>query len=167
MNPVSLIRQFIKGLLKENEPYQIGLAVAFGMVIGIIPKDNLTAQLILIISLCFKTNIPMLLVSIFLFSSLSFITDPLTDKIGYFILTLDSLKPLFTKLYNTPVLPWTGFNNTVLMGGFITGIILFWPVYRCGKRFGNFYKNRLATKISNSKFIKVIKASWLFEWYFK
>ncbi|MEF3279881.1 MAG: TIGR03546 family protein [Elusimicrobiota bacterium] len=166
MNPISIIRQFIKGLLKDNEPYQIGLAVAFGLIIGVIPKNNITAQLIFIIAVSTKANIPFLILSIFFFSSFSLITDILTDKIGYFILTREFLNAFFTKMYNTPFIPWTDFNNTVVMGGVIVGIVVFFPVYLLGKKFGAYYKEKLANKISNLKFIKMLKASWLFEWYF-
>ncbi len=167
MNPVALLRQFIKGLLKENEPYQIALGIAFGFVIGIIPKDNLTAQFLFIIALSTKVNVGFLIVSIFVFSCLSPLTDLVTDKLGYFILTQKSLEDFFTKLYNTPFIPWTDFNNTVVMGGFVTGLILFFPVYMISKRFALFYNLKLKEKISSSKIVKFLKASWLFEWYFK
>lgn len=167
MNPLSIIRQFVKGLLKENEPYQIALGLSFGMMIGIIPKNNLTAQLLFIFALSTKANIPFLILSIFFFSSLAPISDIITDKIGYYILTLKSLEPFFTKIYNMPVIPWTDFNNTVVMGGLILGLSLFIPSYFLFKKFGNYYNLFLKNKISNSRFVKFLKASWLFEWYFK
>lgn len=167
MNPLSILRQFIKGLTKENEPYQIGLGIAFGFWIGIIPKNNLTAQLIFIFMMATKANIPFSIVTIFLFSFLSPVTDLISDPLGYFILTAKPLEGFFTKLYNMPVIPWTDFNNTVVMGGFIIGIILFYPVYLLGKKFGLYYNLKFKEKIGNSKLIKSLKASWLFDWYFK
>jgi len=167
MNPVSILRQLIKGLLSDNEDYQIALGISFGMIIGIIPKNNLCAQIIFIISLSTKANVPFLILSIFAFSLISPITDIITDKIGYFVLGIKSLEPFFTKLYNMAVIPWTDFNNTVVMGGVIFGIIMFYPVYLFSKKFGKFYNLKLREKISNLKIIKILKASWLFEWYFK
>ncbi len=156
MNPLGLIRQFVKGLLKENEPWQIGLGIAFGFAIGIIPKANLTAQLIFVLMMCTKANVPFAILSIFLFSTFSPITDKLTDPIGYAVLNLDFLYPLFLKLYNMPILPWTDFNNTVVLGGLISGTILFYPVYLIGKKFGELYKKTLREKMVNSKMAKFL-----------
>ena len=38
MNPLGLIRQFIKGLTTETEPPQIALGVAFGFLIGLLTR---------------------------------------------------------------------------------------------------------------------------------
>lgn len=167
MNPLTILRHFVIGLLKENEPYQIGLGIAFGFVIGIIPKNNLTAQLIFIIMMVTKANIPFAILTIFLFSSLSFIFDKITDPVGYFILTQNSLSDFFTKLYNMPIIPWTDFNNTIVLGGVVLGVLFFWPVYILGNRFGVFYSERFRDKIKNSKIVKLLKLSWLFEWSIK
>ncbi len=167
MNPLSIIRQFARGLLKENEPWQIGLGIAFGFAIGIIPKSNLTAQLLFLIMMCTKANVPFAFISIFFFSSIYPITDAITDPLGYFILNLDFLSGFFTKIYNMPVLPWTDFNNTVVAGGLIMGTILFYPVYLAGRTFGIYYEKKFKEKISNSKLFKSLKASWVLDWYFK
>lgn len=167
MNPFNLIRQFIKGLVKENEPWQIGLGIAFGFALGIIPKANLTAQLIFLLMMCTKANVPFAILSIFLFSAFSPIIDKATDPIGYAILNLDFLYPIFLKLYNMPILPWTDFNNTVVIGGLTLGILLFYPVYLIGKKFGEAYKKTLRGKIVNSKIAKVLSGNPLLSWYFR
>ena len=91
----------------------------------------------------------------------------MTDKIGYFILTLGSLKGFFTELYNMPIVPWTSFNNTVVMGGIILSIILFLPLYFLSLKIVSYYNIKLKDKILNLKIVKALKMSFLFEWYFK
>jgi len=167
MNPLTFLRYFIRGLTKDNEPKQIALAISFGIFIGIIPKNNLLVHILFILFLCFKINIPFFIISITFFSLISPLTDPLTDKIGYFILTLDSLKGFFTELYNMPIVPWTSFNNTVVMGGTILSIILFLPLYFFSLKVVSYYNIKLKDKILNSKIVKALKMSFLFEWYFK
>lgn len=167
MNPLSYLRWFIKGIVKENSPSAIALAIAFGFVIGIIPKSNLTAQSIFILAMVIRTNTGFLILSILIFSFISPVIDPLTDRIGYFILTLPSLNKVFNWMYNTPVIAWSDFNNTVVMGGVVVGLILFLPVYYYSKKFGVYYNSFLKEKIAKSRVSKVLKASWLFEWYFK
>lgn len=167
MNPLSILRQFFKGLTKENMPWQIGLGIAFGFALGIIPKNNLTAQIIFIAMMSTKANIPFAFVSTAFFSGLYFFTDKITDPLGYAVLNSEKLYPFFVKIYNMPIIPWTDFNNTTVLGGIILGLIFFFPVYLAGKKIGEFYNAKMKDKISNSKIVKAMKTSWAFEWYFR
>lgn len=167
MNPLGILRQFIKGLTSDTDPGQIGWGIALGFVIGLIPKANLTAQLLLVLLMALKVNIPFGLLTVFLVSFLNPLFDKATDPLGYALLTSDGLAPLWTALYNLPVVPWTGFNNTVLLGGLLLGAALLYPVYLAGRRFGAYYNGKLRERVMNSKFVKGLKASFLFDWYFK
>lgn len=167
MNPLVIIRQFVKGLVKDNEPYQIALALSFGFMLGIMPKNNLTAQFIFLIMMCSKANIPFAFGFTLFFTALAPFIDKITDPIGYSILNYGSFTPFFTSLYNMPIAPWTDFNNTVVLGSLILSIFLFYPIYLIGKRFGVFYNDKFRAKLANSKLIKSLKASWLFDWYFR
>ncbi len=167
MNPLSLIRQFIKGLTSDTDPVQIGWGIALGFFIGLLPKATLTAQALLILLMALRVNIPMAMIAMFAMMFVNPLLDKLTDPVGYYLLSSPALYPLWTKLYNAPVVPWTGFNNTVVPGGLIVGLILLAPVYMGGKRFGVYYNGKLKDKVTGSKFIKGLKASWLFDWYFK
>ncbi len=167
MNPLGILRQFVKGLTSDTDPSQIGWGIALGFVIGLIPKGNLTAQLLLLLLMALKVNIPFGLLTMFAVSFLNPLADRLTDPLGYALLTAGPLAPLWTALYNMPVAPWTGFNNTVLLGGLLAGAILFVPVYFAGRRFGVFYNEKLRDRVMNSKLVKGLKASFLFDWYFK
>lgn len=167
MNPLGLLRQFIKGLTSDTDPGQIGWGIAIGFVLGLIPKGNLTAQLLLVLLMMLKVNIPFGLLTMFAVSFVNPLADKLTDPLGYALLTADALNPLWTALYNMPVLPWTGFNNTVLLGGLVCGTALFFPVYLAGRRFGVFYNDKFRARVMNSRFVKGLKASFLFDWYFK
>jgi len=167
MNPLGLLRQFIQGLTSDTDPGQIGWGIALGFVIGLIPKANLTAQLLLVLLLALKVNIPFGLLTMFLTSLVNPLFDKLTDPLGYALLTADGLAPFWTRLYNMPVVPWTGFNNTVLLGGLLAGLVLLFPVYLLGRRFGVYYNEKFRERVVNSRFVKGLKASFLFDWYFK
>ena len=167
MNPLSVLRQFISGLTAETGPGQIAGGIAMGFLIGLLPKANLTAQLLLVLLMALRVNIPMALMAMLAMTFVNPLLDKLTGPIGYFILSAPPLAPLWTKLYNMPVAPWTGFNNTVLMGGLVFGLAFFIPVYLAGKKFGVYYNETFKEKIMSSKLVKAMKASWLFDWYFK
>ncbi|MCX7905649.1 MAG: TIGR03546 family protein [Elusimicrobiales bacterium] len=167
MNPIFLLRNFLNGILKEKNPYSVGLAFAFGFVLGIIPKNNLTAHLLFVFAFIFKTNIPFFFIATILFSSFSFITDRITDPLGYFILNLDYLSSFFSWMYNAPIIPWTDFNNTVVCGGMILGLFMFLPIYFCFKKLAEKYLIEVGLKLSHSRIVKILKLGWFFEWYFK
>ncbi|MDA8244159.1 MAG: TIGR03546 family protein [Elusimicrobia bacterium] len=167
MNPLALIRQFIKGLTAQTTPGQIGAGIAIGFLIGLLPKATLTAQLLIVVMMASKVNIPMAVLTALGVSLLNPLLDKVSDPIGYALLTAQALKPLWTKLYNTPVVPWTGFNNTVVPGGLVLGGLLLAPVYMAGKKFGVYYNEKFRDRVMNSKLVKGLKASFLFDWYFK
>ena len=167
MNPLALIRQFIKGLTAQTTPGQIGAGIAIGFLIGLMPKATLTAQLLIVVMMASKVNIPMAILTVFGVSLLNPLLDRVSDPIGYALLTAEVLKPFWTKLYNTPVMPWTGFNNTVVPGGLVLGGLLLAPVYIAGKRFGVYYNDKFRDRVMGSKFVKSLKVSVLFDWYFK
>lgn len=167
MNPIFIIRNFVKGVLKEKDPKSVGLAFAFGFILGLIPKNNLTAQIIFIFAFIFKTNIPFFFLSTIIFSYFSFLTDKITDPVGYFILTNKIFENFFVWMYNLPIVPWTDFNNTVVMGGIVVGIVLFYPVYLFSKNIAERYFIDLAKRLAENRIIKFLKISWIFEWYFK
>ena len=167
MNPIGLIRQFIRGLTSDTDPRQIGAGIALGFLIGLMPKATLTAQLLIVLLMATRVNIPMALLAAVAVSLANPLIDKLSDPIGYALLTSSALRPVWTKLYNMPVFPWTGFNNTVVPGGLVLGALLLTPVYFAGKRFGVFYNKQFRERMMNSKISKGLKASWLLEWYFK
>lgn len=167
MNPLGLLRQFIQGLTTETEPSQIAAGVAFGFLIGLLPKATLTVQLLLVLVMALRVNFPIALLFVALTTLVNPLLDKLTDPIGYALLTLPSLAPLWTNLYNMPVMPWTGFNNTVLLGGLIFGLAMFAPVYFAARRGAVVYNARFKARVMDSKIVKGLKRSWLFDWYFK
>lgn len=167
MNPISLLRQFVQGLTSDTDPRQIGAGIALGFLIGLMPKATLTAQLLIVLLMATRVNIPLGLLAALAVSLLNPLLDKVTDPVGYALLTSGALRPLWTKLYNMPIMPWTGFNNTVVPGGLAVGAALLAPVYFAGKRFGIYYNEKFRDRVLGSRLVKGIKASWLFDWYFK
>lgn len=167
MNPLSLLRQFFKGLTTETAPPQVAAGVALGFLIGLLPKATLTVQLLLVLVMALRVNFPIALLVIALTAPLNPLLDKLTDPLGYALLSAPALAPLWTSFYNMPVMPWTGFNNTVLLGGLVLGLAMFAPVYFAARSGARVYNDRYKDKVMNSKLVKGLKGSWLFDWYFK
>ncbi|MBU2493634.1 MAG: TIGR03546 family protein [Bacteroidetes bacterium] len=164
---LSFIRKFLKILAEGQTPKQIALGFALGSLIGLSPMLTLQGLLIWIIILILDVNISAAIVAVTLFKIIAFIFDPAFHAFGFFILTLEPFKDFFTTLYNVPVAPLTRFNNTLVMGSFISAVILFIPVYFSMKFFVIKYREKLHEKIIKWKIYKIIKQSSMFRYYEK
>jgi uncharacterized protein (TIGR03546 family) len=100
------------------------------MLIGLVPKGNLIALLLITLLFAIQVNRGSGLAAAFLFSWVGVLLDPLSHRVGWAILHIGALEPLFAWLSDVPIVPWTSFNNTVVMGSFVIGVFLFYPIYR-------------------------------------
>ncbi len=163
---LKFISKFIKVLRAGESPGLISAGFTMGFVVGLTPFWTLQNILILVIAILTKVNLSAAFFSIFLFSFVAYLFDPLFHNLGYFMLAqLEVLNGLWTALYNMPVAPFTRFYNTIVAGSLLTALILAFPVYVLGKKGIVSYRKKLGPKVENSKFIKAIKGSGLYKWY--
>jgi uncharacterized protein (TIGR03546 family) len=121
------------GFLKTHDsPRQLALGVAFGVVLGLIPKGNLLAVLVAMLFFSLRVNLQMGMLTGLIVSFFAALLDPVTERLGHGLLTAPPLQGIWTFFYNTPLVPWTGFNNTVVLGSFVLGWLLFYPAYCLG-----------------------------------
>lgn len=158
LRPVRLLAQ---AFTAENSPRQLAWGFALGAVIGLVPKGNLLAIALMTILSAARVNLAAGLLGAFLFSWCGMLLDPLSHRIGESLLTWETLTPLWTSLYNLPLVPWTHFNNTVVLGSLTIGLILLYPAYRCTEpAFA-----RLAPVLSQRvQKYRIARALWGAEW---
>ena len=103
-----------------------------------------------------------------MFSAVSYFLDPLANRVGYMLLVdARSLTPFWTWLYNQPLLPFTRFYNTLVMGSLVVGIILFIPLFIAVTRFIVYYRANLKQRVEAMQVIKLFKLSSIFQLYSK
>ena len=140
MNFISELWQAFTASVKGfDSPAQLALGVALGLVIGLLPKDSLLPYAIGLIALLSNANLLTLVISGILFSWVGPTADPLTHQIGGWLLTLGPLESVWVWLYQIPVVPWTRFNNTIVMGSLVLGLLLSVPIYSLSKHFFQAY----------------------------
>jgi len=59
-------------------------------------------------------------------------------------------------MYNMPFVPFTKFNNTLVMGGLVGGAVLWLPFFFLFMALIPLYRNHVAAKIRNSKIVNRI-----------
>ena len=118
-----------KLLSEHRTPQAIAAGASFGIVLGLIPKDNLVALgLLLAIAML---PIHHLIACAFATRGLliSPLSDPWVHAIGKQVLGMPLVGILVSQLYQWPLLPWTRLENTLVAGGLAVGITLWLPHY--------------------------------------
>jgi uncharacterized protein (TIGR03546 family) len=160
------IFKLIKVLNQDATPAQIAGGVALGAIVGLIPKLNLLALAICVIILLVRVNISMAMLATVLFAIVGALTDPVVEKLGYYLLTdIPSLTGFYTSLYNISIIPWTNFNNSLVLGNFVVGVLAFVPIFIVTRVGVIQYRKHLLEKIRKWKVMQIIKASKIYQLY--
>lgn len=123
------LRLLVRALVADNSPNQMAAGLALGLMIGLVPKGNLLAIGLMLLMGAVRVNLGVGMLTAFCVSWLGLLIDPLTHQIGGTLLRHPALQAVWTDCYSLPVLPWTKFNNTVVLGSFVLGIGLFLPAF--------------------------------------
>lgn len=127
LRPFRLLAQ---ALLLDATPAQLAWGLSLGMLIGLVPKGNLIAVCLMTLLCALRVNFAAGTLGIFVFTWVGMYLDPFSHRLGHSLLTHAALQGLWTALYDTNGIPWTAFNNTVVLGSTLIGLALLFPVYR-------------------------------------
>jgi uncharacterized protein (TIGR03546 family) len=126
-------------LLSQNRsPSAIAGGVACGMILGLLPKDNLLALLLVVLIAVLPLNQLLACVMAGVVTLLGSSTFFLVDWVGYQVLRQGIVSEVLASLYQLPLVPWLRLENTVVAGSVVVGALLWIPtyfvVYRTSKR---------------------------------
>jgi len=159
VDPLSILKSLIVMLQGEDDPSHIAAGFALGASLGLLPKGNLFAASFFLLFFFFRVEKGMALLSALLFTPLGYLVEPAAHRIGYELLAWAPLKPLWTLLYNLPIVPWTRFNNTVVLGELILGLLLYYPLYRATLHWVARHRADWKARVDRLAFVKAIKGS--------
>jgi uncharacterized protein (TIGR03546 family) len=163
---LKLISNFIKILREGQTPAQVAGGFALGSILGLSPMLTLQGLLVWLVILVLDVNLSAATLSLLVFSLIAFIFDPVFHHLGYFLLVnVESLKGVWTTIYNAPIAPLTRFNNTVVIGSFVCAVILFPLVYFGMKKFVVAYRTTVGARIEKMKIYQVVSKSWVVQTY--
>lgn len=126
-------KMLIAAIRGSDSPNQVAFGVALGMMIGLLPKDSLLAYFFGLFVFATSVNLLATSLSAFCFMWIAALCDPLSHQLGHFVLTYPSLQTTWLWLYEQPIVPWTRFNNTVVMGSLLVGLCCMYPVFLVSK----------------------------------
>ncbi|HDQ45750.1 MAG TPA: TIGR03546 family protein [bacterium] len=165
---LKILSKFIRVLRSAASPNQIAWGFALGAIAGLTPLNALHNLAVLILLIILNVNIAAAILALTIFSLIAWLFDPFFHTIGYAVLVqLSWLRPAWTDLYNAPVAPLTRFNNTVVMGGLLTSLVLLIPNYLLFRWFVIRYRESWNDRIRKWKVVQILKSSKIVRFYLK
>ncbi len=158
---------FLKLLNSDTGKNQIAAGVACGLILGFAPAFSLQTILVIAVLFFFRIQIGAATIFAFFFSFVAWIVDPLSHQLGIAVLEMEPLKPLFTEMYNMPLIPLTRFFNSIVMGSAIISILLAPVVYFASKILIDKYRETVVARFKQTKFWKAVKATSFYGLYAK
>lgn len=162
---LKLIQSIIKTLHSAGTPGQVAAGMALGSALGLTPLMNLHNLVILSILVLLNVSFGGGMLGWMLFVPIGFLFDPLFDSLGLTLLTAPSLRPWWTEWTNTPVLPFTDFNNTVVLGSFVAWLVLAVPIFFAARYGVAKYRATIGERVRQSRFYKALTASQAYNLY--
>lgn len=151
------LTKLIRALSSNTRPGAIAHAVSCGILLGFLPKNNLLWYVLFVFILFMNIQRGAYALCILLGSALTVFLDPVFDSVGYSVLTAEGMRSAYAALLNIPFVAFTKFNNTVVMGAFVCGIIAYVPFYFLGRLFVWLRRKFFAEKVRKLKITAVLK----------
>ena len=133
---LSFIVNFFKSLNSNSRPEQIANSFCIGLILGFMPKNNLLWFIVFVFFAFVRIN-----------------------KCGYGIMILlgsifAPLENIYAFLLDLPLVGFTKFNNTVLSGSLICGLLAYIPLFVLLMLFIKLWRSRLSPALNNSRIVK-------------
>ena len=162
---IKIIKKVIKALNANVSPSELAGGILLGAGLGLIPGFKLHELLIIALLIVLRVNVGAAIIFAPLFAIAGYFLDPVSGALGYSLLTMDALQGLWTTLYNIPLVPFTGFNNTVTLGSTLIYTVMAAPLYLFLKKAVILYRKKILPLLEKLKIFKILKASKLYSVY--
>jgi uncharacterized protein (TIGR03546 family) len=139
-----------------NSPHELALGVAFGVLIGVMPKDSAIPWLIAMLFLLSRGNLLCGFLAAIAMSIVGPLMDDWSDRMGMALLSIESLQSTYSAWMEVTWVAWTRFNNTVVAGSFAIGVIAWLPVYLLSQVFFRMWGIPLIQQLMQTRFMRLL-----------
>ena len=148
------IVNLFRALNANVNPSEIAHAFSCGILLGLMPKNNLLWWLVFVFVLFVRINKPMYLIMTLIASTFAPVMDGLFDTVGYAFLTIPQFSGFFGWLLDVPFVGFTKFNNSVVTGSLLCGLVLYVPMYFLGRLLISLWRKHIAGWIRHTHLAK-------------
>jgi uncharacterized protein (TIGR03546 family) len=117
-------------LMKNADARSLARGCAWGAALGLLPKFNLLAALMILAILCMRVNMLAVLFAVGFASLVGQQLQPVFHYLGSAVLHFAPLQGLYCRLFALPLVPWTAMDNTVVAGAFCLACAQYYPTRR-------------------------------------
>jgi uncharacterized protein (TIGR03546 family) len=163
---LKLLQSLVKTLNSDGTPGQIAAGFALGAALGLTPIMNLHNLVILLLLAVLNVSFGAGLLAWAVFVPVGFLLDPLFNAVGSaLLLGTPWLRPLWTAMDNAPVLPFTNFNNTVVMGSVVVWLLLALPIFLLARYGVLRYRATVYERLRSMRIYHLVTASKAYNVY--
>lgn len=160
---LTLFAKILKVLNSEDSPWQIGWAVGFGVLAGLLPFGLLTIAILLVVCL-FTINLSAFLVVWGVCGGLMLIFGDALEALTWQY----AQNPAFLELLaSTEALQLLHLHHTLVLGAFVLGLLLLLPLGWLTTFLVTQYRVRVMQQVRKWKMVQILKASKLVQIYEK
>lgn len=164
---LDLLVKIISVLNSETSIRQISWAIVLATALGFIPASNLLFVLILFLICILRVNLSIAIVSFTLSSGVAYLLSPLFVSLGEYLLTLESLHDFWVACYQSDILRLMHFNQTRVLGAFVSMLVLAAPLYFISYYLVSTYRESFSAWVDKLAIVRVLKASKVYQLYQK
>ena len=162
---IKMIANLLKILNSDSNPSQISLAFGFALISGLLPFFSPASLLVLLIVFLLRVNLSAYLLGTAFFAGCAYLLDPLLHRIGLTLLTAAPLEGLWTTLYNSTLWRVQKFNNSVVMGSLVVGILCFVPLVFLTNALIRRYREHVLIWVKKTRLMQAFTASKFYDIY--
>jgi len=162
---IKIIQSLFGALHSEGTPGQLAAGIALGSIMGLTPLVNVHNAIVFAAIVLLNVSFAGGMLGWALFVPIGFLLDPLFDWIGHTLLFTPSFTPLWTSLYNMPIVPLTNFNNTVVLGSLVFALLFLVPLFLATRWAVVRYRVTVGERVRQSKFYRTVMASKAYNIY--
>ncbi len=148
--------RLLKAFNANVKPSQIVNSFSIGLILGLMPKTNLLWFMLLIFFSFVRINKPGYFISMLVGTAFARLLDPMFDSLGYAFLTLPPLQNFFAAVLDVPFVAFTKFNNTIVSGSLLFGLLCYIPLYCVLFLLLKAWRKWIAPKFNDSKILKTL-----------
>jgi uncharacterized protein (TIGR03546 family) len=165
---LEILVKLVKILRSAASPNQIAMGFVFGMIIGLTPFWSFHNLILIVLLVILNINIASAIFSFIIFTAIAYLIDPLFHSFGFVLLVdMEGLKDFWTWLVHLPILAWSRYNNTVVIGSLVCALIAALPVYFLIKTGVISYRENIDAKMQKWKIVQAVKSSKIYLFYEK